>query len=231
MTTACAPGVLRTIPLFQNLTSEQLEEISASVRLRTVAAGTHLILAEQPSEVFYIILSGAVEARVEQADGTCFILAIHGPGEVLGEINLLDSEGYPVTAVTREDSLLAWMNRTAFGDCLRSMPAITYNLITILSQRLRLAHKQIQSLASLDVYGRIARQILALAQQYGECVADGDIRIPLRLTQNDLAALVGASRVRVNQVLVSFKRRKYISVDEHHFISVHDSVALAQCCR
>jgi CRP/FNR family cyclic AMP-dependent transcriptional regulator len=69
--------------------------------------------------------------------------------------------------------------------------------------------------------------LLALADAHGETLPDGDVRIPLRLTQGDLAGLVGATRVRVNEVLVGFKRRNYLSVDGRHRVTVHDRDALA----
>lgn len=85
-------------------------------------------------------------------------------------------------------------------------------------------------LARLDVAGRVARQTLDFAHEYGEPIAVG-IRIPSRLMQADLASLVGASRVRVNQVLVNYKHQGYLSVDDHHRLTVHDPVALARECR
>jgi CRP/FNR family cyclic AMP-dependent transcriptional regulator len=99
-----------------------------------------------------------------------------------------------------------------------------------MSRRLRLANEQIQALAALDVYGRVARQLLAFAQVYGAPVAGGDVVIPLRLTQTDLADLVGASRVRVNQVLVAFRESRHISVDQQQRITIHHPEALAEFC-
>jgi CRP/FNR family cyclic AMP-dependent transcriptional regulator len=123
------------------------------------------------------------------------------------------------------------MGRAAFQECLQTLPAVTYNLVQILSKRLRLANEQIQSLATLDVYGRVARQILAFAQQYGLPTPAGDILIPIRLTQSDLADLVGASRERTNQVMVYYKRQKFISVDRRHRITLHNQAALAERCQ
>jgi CRP/FNR family cyclic AMP-dependent transcriptional regulator len=77
-------------------------------------------------------------------------------------------------------------------------------------------------MATLDVHGRVARQLLALADALGEEAAGGGVRIPLRITQSDLAALVGATRVRVNEVLVGFTRRRLIAVDPRHRITIHD---------
>jgi CRP/FNR family cyclic AMP-dependent transcriptional regulator len=77
-------------------------------------------------------------------------------------------------------------------------------------------------MATLDVHGRVARQLLALADALGEELPDGGARIPLRITQSDLAALVGATRVRVNEVLVGFTRRNLIEVDAKHRITVRN---------
>jgi CRP/FNR family cyclic AMP-dependent transcriptional regulator len=81
-------------------------------------------------------------------------------------------------------------------------------------------------MATLDVHGRVARQLLALADALGEELPDGGVQIPLRITQSDLAALVGATRVRVNEVLVGFTRRKLIAVDAKHRITVRDRAEL-----
>jgi CRP/FNR family cyclic AMP-dependent transcriptional regulator len=149
---------------------------------------------------------------------------------VVGEMSLVDSLGRSATAVTMEESTLYWIDRATFWELLRTLPALTYSLVRIMSRRLRLANAQIQALATLDVYGRVARQILAFAQEYGEPAPGGALRIPIRLTQSDLAGLVGASRVRINQVLVAYKRRKWIAVDPHYHITVLNPRALAERC-
>jgi CRP/FNR family transcriptional regulator, cyclic AMP receptor protein len=85
-------------------------------------------------------------------------------------------------------------------------------------------------LATQDVYGRVARQLLSLAEQYGKDDGRGGKVIPMRLTQGDLASLVGASRVRVNQVLVFYKENAYISVDNAYRITISNQAALAARC-
>lgn len=167
-----------------------------------------------------------MKIHVEQADGTDVILAILAAGDVLGEMSLMDAETRSANAVTLEDSVLWWMDRTTFQQCLNAMPQLALNLLSLLGHRLRMANEQIQALATKDVEGRVARQLVALAKAYGQQTTPGDLCIPFRLTQSDLASFIGATRERVNQVMASYKQRHYLSVDSHHHITLHNLDAL-----
>jgi CRP/FNR family transcriptional regulator, cyclic AMP receptor protein len=133
--------------------------------------------------------------------------------------------------VTQEETSVFWITREHFLEWLATMPVLAHNLARILTRRLRAANAHIRSLATQNVHGRVAHQLLNLAQEYGTPGADGDLVIPVRLTQNDLAGLVGASRVRVNQALVAYKRRGLISIDQNSRITVHDSDGLGELCQ
>jgi len=222
---------LEEIKLFHGLSPDQLSQIKGWLYLRTFPAGANLITAEQPGEVIYIIQSGTLKIHIEQADGADVVLAILGPGDIVGEISLIDSAGRSASVVTLEESQLLWMGGLAFQECLRTIPVFSQNLVRILAGRVRLANELIQALATLDVNGRVARQMLAFAEKYGSYDLKGDVLIPIRLTQGDIADLVGASRKRVNQVMVMFKQLGYITVDERGRITVRDRKALAQLCR
>ena len=224
------PNDLNEIDLFRDLTAEEFAWLNDHLNRRTVPAGYYLFTAEEPGEVVYIIRAGTVKIHTEQEDGTDVILAILGTGDTVGEMSLLEGDGRSASVVTLEESTLLWMDRETFQECMRRMPAITYNLVLILAGRLRLANAQIQSLSSLDIYGRVARQVLAFAQQYGQVTDEGDIMIPLRLTQSDLASLVGATREHVNRAMRTYKQQKHLSVDTRYHITIHNQRALAQRC-
>ena len=227
------PSTLSEFPLFRDLTIEQLTRLNDTLRRRTFPAGTNLASAEEPGEVVYIILSGTVKIHVEQSDGSDVIIAFGGPGDVEGEMSVLDNVagGRSADIVTQEQTTVLWLDRINFQDCMRTMPAIALNLLRILSDRLRLANERIQALCALDVYGRVARQIQSFARQYGQRDADGIVTIPIRLTQSDIASLVGATRERVNQVMTSFKQQGYIAVDRNYRIAVHNPPALERYCQ
>ncbi len=221
------PQDLAKLALFEGLTPKQLAWLEEHLHCRVFPANTNIILIEQPGEVVYVILSGTVKIHIEQADGTDVILAILGRGDTVGEMSMLDSAGRSASAITLEKTTLFWMDRATFQECLQVIPAVTFNLVRILSARIRLANEMIQALSTLDVYGRVARQLLAFADKYGEKKADGSTLIPIHMTQSEIAGLVGASRKRVNQVIVAFKQHDYIIVDTTGRITILDRDALA----
>lgn len=220
--------ILPDIALFKGLGETQLAWIAQRAHRRLFPAGASIVTAEQPGEAVYIILVGTVKIHIEQADGRDVVLAIIGAGDTLGEMSLLDSAGRSASAVTLEDSLLLWMDKAAFQQMLAEFPPVALNLVRIMSSRVRLNNELIQALATLDVYGRVARQLLAFAEKYGE---SGAGLIPVYLTQGDIADLVGASRKRVNQVMVFFREQEFISLNPAGKITVLNRAALAKYCR
>jgi CRP/FNR family transcriptional regulator, cyclic AMP receptor protein len=216
--------------LFRGMTPHELERLAPLLHERSFPAGASVLTAEQPGEAVYVVLRGSVKVHLLTSDGAEVILAVLGPGEVVGEMSLADSLGRSASVTTLEESIFVWIDRTIFRSGIEGSPVLARNLADLLSRRMRLANAHLLSLAALDVPGRVASQMLSLSREYGKETTDG-VRIPIRLTQSDLAALVGASRVRVNQVLGYLRKRGLISIDsEGHFI-VHDENALAQRAR
>jgi len=177
-----------------------------------------------------VVLHGTVKIHIEQAGGRDVILSILGHGNILGEMSLIDSVGRSANVTTLENSLMLWMDKETFQNLLDDYPCVARNLVRILSARIRLSDRLIQALASLDVYGRVARQLLAFADQYG-CVNHDGLQITIILTQGDMADLVGASRKRVNQVMVSFKEQGLISTEKDGHIVLLDRSGLARYCK
>ena len=224
-------NLLADIQLFEGLTAVQLDWVAKRAHRRAFPAGTNVLMAEQPGEAVYIILHGTVKIHMEQGDGRDVILSILGAGDLLGEMSLIDSVGRSASAVTLENSLMLWMDKDTFNQLLDEFPPVARNLVRILSARVRLSDQLIQALATLDVYGRVARQLLAFADRYGRLTADGEIRIPIALTQSDIADLVGASRKRVNQVMVAFRGQELLTTEAEGHIILYDREGLAKYCR
>ncbi len=230
MTAECAPDLLNKIALFRGLWPEHLFGLEGLLHRQRFLAGSTIMTVKQVGEVVYIILDGTVKIHIEQDDGTDVVISILGAGDIVGEMSLLESGRRCASVVTLEDSTLLWMDRAAFRRCLDTMPILTYNLACLLAERLRLADERIQSLAACEVEARVARRLLAFAARYGRPVAGGEVLIPIRLTQGDIASMVGASRECVNKIMVSYKERKFISVSADYRIAVHNRQALVRRC-
>jgi len=222
-------NLLSDIPLFAGLMPTQLDWVAQRSHRRVFEAGRNVMTIEQPGEAVYVILHGTVKIHVEQSERDV-ILSILGTGDLLGEMSLIDSVGRSASAVTLENSLLLWMDKANFHYILDNFAPVARNLVKILSARVRLSDQMIQALATLDVNGRVARQLLAFAEKYGYEKEDAT-QIRIVLTQSDIADLVGASRKRVNQAMVLFKERGLIDTDAEGRISIKDRVGLANYCR
>lgn len=222
-------NLLADIHLFAGLMPAQLDWIAQRAHRRVFEAGRNVLTMEQPGEAVYIILHGTVKIHIEQGERDV-ILSILGAGDLLGEMSLIDSVGRSASAVTLESCLLLWMDKATFGYMLDNFPSVARNLVKILSARVRLSDQMIQALATLDVNGRVARQLLAFAEKYGR-QKDGVTQIRIVLTQSDIADLVGASRKRVNQTMVLLKERGIIDTDSDGRIAIKDSDGLARYCR
>jgi CRP/FNR family cyclic AMP-dependent transcriptional regulator len=221
--------ILSEVVLFRGLPAEQLSKIGARPRRRTLSAGANVITAEEAGETVYVVLEGSVKVYLTRPDGTEVILAALGGGELIGEMSLADSLGRSANVITFEETNLLLMDRGTFRASVEELPTMALNLANVLSRRLRLANAHLRSVAAMDVPGRVAAQLLALAREYGVPSSRNGTLIPL--TQSDLAALVGASRVRVNQAIAFFKRRRYLSVGTDRRITIHDADALARRAR
>ena len=217
---------LGKLELFRGLSATELARVNDLLGRTKFPSGAMILTADQPGEVVYVIVEGTLKVSTLQSSGRELTLALLGPGEVVGELAVADRAGRSADVTALEPALLVWLDRGTFVQLRREIPAITENLLRLLARRLRLANAQIQALATLDVHGRVARQLLALGSVLGENLPDGSTRIPLRITQSDLAALVGATRVRVNEVLVGFTRRRLIAVDRQHRITIRNHAEL-----
>lgn len=210
------------------MTPTQLDWVARNTHRRNFEAGRNVMTIEQPGEAVFAIIEGSVKIHIEQGERDV-ILAILGEGDLLGEMSLIDSVGRSASAVTLENTLVLWMDKTAFNYMLDNFPPMARNLMKIMSTRVRLSDELIQALSTLDVNGRVARQLLAFAVKYGY-PKDGATQIRIVLTQGDIADLVGASRKRVNQTMVLFKEQGLIDNAEGK-ISIIDGEGLARYCR
>ncbi len=203
---------LRAIRLFNGLNHNQLMWLNARVHAQFFGRDADLVIEGEPGEVVYFILSGTVKVFLPQLDGSQVTVNIEGPGDMIGELSAIDHAGRAASVVTLENTQTVWISREHFLETLRSIPAANDNLLHLLVERVRRTTELIRAYAVLDIPGRITRQLLLLADMYGQETPQG-IYIPLCLQQNDIAELVGSSRKRANQVMVGLRREGMIQSD------------------
>jgi len=225
------PDVLDKFSLFRGLSSEDRTALGALLRRHHFATGALIMSAEQVGEAVYLILEGTLKIHISREDGPNVVIAILGPGDIVGEMSLIDDTRRCASVLALESSTLLSMDRNVFRRCLRTMPILSYNLACILTARLRIADAHIEALATCDVESRVARQLVAFTKRYGRATANGGLLIPIRITQSDIASMVGASRETVNKIIVAYKERKFISVDSDQRITINNQQALTKRCQ
>jgi CRP/FNR family cyclic AMP-dependent transcriptional regulator len=227
---ALTPEALTDIPLFHALAPEHLSTIENLLHPKTLPGAVHLFTLGQHSHAVYLLLHGTVKICFETRPGHDeSMLAFYGSGEVLGEGSALGARTHSATIVTVEECRLLWIERDAFRHCLETVPLLGYNLSRILARRLHRSNVHRDAVRTLDTAGRLACQLLEFAQDYGQDTKEGT-RIPLRLTQRDLADLIGASREGVSRLLSDYKRNGHVTLDDNRLFVIHDRNALSQQC-
>lgn len=204
---------LGSVPLFAGLRGPELEALAQKVRHRRFREGEAIFHRDDPGAALYVILNGRVKIHNEGADGTDVIITVFKSGEFFGEISLLDGSERSADATTMEPTELLMLTRGDLEDVIERHPRIALNMLACLATRLRSSTSSIETLSALDVRGRVARVLLDLAEKHGEAV-NGGTRINARLTQGELAALVGASRESVNKVIGQYRRRGCVNYDD-----------------
>jgi CRP/FNR family cyclic AMP-dependent transcriptional regulator len=203
--------LLRRVPLFANLPDRELEALASSLGKRTFGKGMIIFHGGSLGQTLYIIESGLVRIFSLSESGQELTVNLYGPGQVFGEMALLDRGPRSAGALCMERTVTYTLHRDVFERCLERTPALARGLIELLIDRLRYSTSCLESLAFLDVYGRVAGKLLELGRRHGH--QGNGIEIDLRLTQGELATWVAASRESVNKVLSSFRDLGLIAVD------------------
>jgi CRP/FNR family cyclic AMP-dependent transcriptional regulator len=224
------PTELALLTLFAGLSENELSRICPRIRSESVPADVLVVSQSDPTSEACVVLSGMLKVYVDRPDGNDVVLAMLGPGEVIGELNLIDHLGRSANVVTMEPSRLLWIDESVLRENFSVSPLLAENLLFILARRLRLANAQIQALAGLGVPGRVAHQLLAFADAYGRPDEAGGVTIHPKLTSADLAGMVGAEPEQVHRVLSGFKRNEYLTIDHSNQVTLHDLDALARLC-
>jgi CRP/FNR family transcriptional regulator, cyclic AMP receptor protein len=206
-----AATLLAKTNLFENLDDETRRSLAEVSVDRSYKKG-HLICHQGDlGEALFVIVEGHVKVFVTSEDGDEMVLVTLGPSEVFGELAIIDGGPRSASAEALEPTKVLALTRTVLLDVLRRHPQSTDSLLKSLGSLVRRLTEQASDLVFLDLYGRVAKLLLALAERESP-LEDGGVSLDLHVTQTDLAAMVGGSRQSVNQILHAFERRGYLEV-------------------
>lgn len=210
-------ALLHSIPMFAGVPDAQLESIARMAVQRKVPRNTTIVRAGDTTDSLYVIVSGNARVLNSDAEGREVILTLLGPGECFGEMGLIDGSPRSADVVASEPCELLVITKTEFKKCLSDNFDLCLNIMKSLVQRLREADRKIESLALMDVYGRVAKLLLEFS------VDEGGLRvIRKRLTKQDMAKMIGASREMVSRVMKDLEGSGYIRVEEGRIVLNED---------
>jgi CRP/FNR family cyclic AMP-dependent transcriptional regulator len=189
-----------------NLNENDLRALAQRGVTRTFRKNTIVVSEGDATDSLYIILSGKVKVYVADESGKEVVLNTQAQGSYFGEM-VLDGGPRSASVMTLEPSTFSVVSQSEFRKFLTENPQIAVHIIEKLIARTRALTDNVKSLALLDVYGRIARLLLELAQE-----KDGKLTIDEKLTQQDIANRVGASREMVSRILNDLSRGGYIEI-------------------
>ena len=197
--------VLRNVPLFSGLDETELERLSRVATRRRAGRGEQVVRAGESADALLILLTGRAKVTNFDEEGREIILAWLGPGEFFGEMGLIDGSPRSASVVAVENCELLSIGKNEFQRCMQDNFQVVLKLMQILVRRLREADRNIESLALLDVYGRVARLLLDMSEEEG-----GKRMVKQKISKQDMARMIGASREMVSKVMRDLEIGGYI---------------------
>ena len=210
--------LIRRVPLFALLTASQAEAVADAIIKRRFKRGESIVEQGAKSNTLFIILTGRVRVVTTDKRGREVILATLHPGDYIGEMSLIDNEPHSASVRAEVQTDMLTLARAEFARCLPENSSMSYAIMKGLVQRLRQADRKIESLALMDVYGRVARSLLEFAVPDRE----GLLTIRERISRQDIAKMVGASREMVSRVMKDLEERGFIETRSDGSMVVKD---------
>ena len=205
---------LSSVPLFVDLNEEELQNVENSCTPRKYPKNSMVILEEEFGDIIFILLSGTIKITRVNDEGKEVILALLGPGEIFGEMAILDGEARSANALAQENCELIAIQKSEFIRLLQRNSKISFALMGELAKRLRKSDQQIEALSLSDAEHRIGVSLLNLAEDMG-VIRKGQVTIEKLPFQQDIANMSGTSRETVSRVLKLFEDRHMITKVGH----------------
>ena len=202
--------LIRDVPLLARLPEAELRALASQGRARSYAAGVTIFHEGDPGDSLHIIIEGSVRVAVLSPSGAETTLAVLGPGEFVGDLALLDGRPRSASVVALQPTKTLVVTRNSFTRWLSERPQAALALLETLSLRVRRTDEALADFAFLDLPHRLAKRLLALANVQPE--GNPSDRVRLRVTQAELASMLGVSRESVNKQLNIFAREGWIAL-------------------
>jgi CRP-like cAMP-binding protein len=207
------------------LTEEEAADLHAAGRRRSYGAHVTLFHEGDDAGPVVVLLSGRVKIATIGGAGREAIMAVRGPGDLIGELSAIDGGPRSGTVTTLEPADALLVPGSAFATLLERRPRIALVILRMIAGRLRYADSQQTQYATHDVVGRVAQRLVELGERFGETAGDGRIEIALPLSQEELASWTGSSREAVSKALQLLRSLHIVETGRKH-ITVLDPDAL-----
>ena len=208
---------LNRINIFSDLSEKECESLKTLCKPRNYLKNSMIILEEEYGDLVFVVKIGTIKITRVNDEGKEVILALLGPGEMFGELAILDGEARSANALAQENCELLAINKEDFLDILKHYPTVSYNVMCELAKRLRKSDQQIEALSLSDAEHRIGVSLLNLAEDMG-VIRKGKVTIQNLPFQQDIANMAGTSRETVSRVLKILENKNMISKEGHTLI-------------
>jgi CRP/FNR family transcriptional regulator, cyclic AMP receptor protein len=204
--------VLMQAPLFSALDPAAASALRSATTVVRLSKGQILFHEGDLGDRLYVVEDGKVKLGTTSSDGRDTLLAVVGPGEMIGELSLFDPGPRTATATALTEAVVRGLGHDALRPWLAGRPEVAEPLLRALAQRLRKTNEAMSDLVFSDVPGRVAKAIIDLGERFGVPSSDG-LQVTHDMTQEELAQLVGASRETVNKALADFAQRGWLRLE------------------
>jgi CRP/FNR family transcriptional regulator, cyclic AMP receptor protein len=220
-------GLLRELDLFRGLADEDIEAIGHATTMTFCAPGQMLLSPDDPPERIHIVKKGRVRVYRMTPDGKQLTLDIYDRGTILGDMRMLGQDRLPEAyAESVDDGIVCTLAPDELRSLIERYPAIGVNIISHLAARLQEAERELEAMAYQRVGQRLARKLIDLGQRFGVKTVRGTL-IEARLTQQELADMVGTTRETLAHTLGDFRRSGLLTTD-HHRVVIHNAERLLE---
>ena len=211
--------LLQNVPLFAELSDVQLEQLTRMAVCRKVPRHKTIVHVGDTSESLFVIVSGSTKVLNRDAEGREVILTLLGEGECFGEMGVIDGSTRSADVVANENCVVMEISKTSLATALAGNVDLCLNIMKSLVLRLREANRKIESLALMDVYGRVAKLLLDFSEE-----KNGLRVVERKVTKQDMAKMIGASREMVSRVMKDLEHKGYIRSEEGRLVLAKDSL-------